>query len=243
MRVAIVSDIHGNLVALEAVLADLDKDPPDAVICLGDVVVTGPQPRQVIARLAELSWPIVMGNTDAWLLDPQPWDAKDEETQQVLAVELWGASIMTREDLAFIDSFQPTVRLDLGHGHSLLCYHGSPHANTDFIGPMTAEEELETKLGGFQATIMAGGHTHQQMLRRYQGSLLINPGSVGMPYQNLDGKTQNPLWAEYALVSNPSGRLQVEFRRVPVDFERLAAAVHASGMPHAGWWLKDWSNG
>lgn len=243
MRVAIVSDIHGNLIALEAVLTDLDKDPPDAVICLGDVVVTGPQPRQVITRLRALGWPIVMGNTDAWLLDPQPWDATDEDSRRQESIELWGASQMTAEDLAFIRSFKPTISFDLGHDLSLLCYHGSPNANTDFIGPLTPEDELEAKLGRYKATIMAGGHTHQQMLRRHQGSLLINPGSIGMPYQNVDGETQNPLWAEYALVANLSGKMQIEFRRVPVDFERLAAAVHASGMPHAGWWLKDWSNG
>jgi predicted phosphodiesterase len=99
MRIAILSDIHGNLVALEAVLADLAKAAPDVTICLGDVAVTGPQPRQVIARLHQLSWPIVMGNTDAWLLDPQSWNSSDEETRRLLALEQWSASMMEPEDL------------------------------------------------------------------------------------------------------------------------------------------------
>jgi putative phosphoesterase len=240
MRIALLSDIHGNLIALETILADLETASPDAVICLGDVVVTGPQPRQVIAQLRELHWPMVMGNTDAWLLDPQPWDATDEESQQLEVIELWGASLMTEEDLAFIETFQPTFTVDMGEDHTLLCYHGSPHANTDFIGPTTPEEELKIKLAGYQAEVMAGGHTHQQMLRRYQGSLLINPGSVGLPYQNVDGQTHNPTWAEYALVSNDAGNLQVEFRRVPVDLAALTTAVRTSGMPNADWWLKDW---
>lgn len=243
MRVALLSDIHGNFVALEAILADLKSASPDIVICLGDVVVTGPQPRQVIGRLQDLGWPIVMGNTDAWLLNPQPWDIKDEETQRLFDVELWSASHMTKADLNFIHSFQPTVTLDLGDDQTLLCYHGSPNTNTDAIGPKTPDEEVQKKLAGYQATIMAGGHIHEQMLRRFQDSLLINPGSVGLPYQNVAGQTRNPPWAEYALVSSQTGNLQVEFRRVPVNLAQLATAVHASGMPHTDWWLKDWGYG
>ena len=82
----------------------------------------------------------------------------------------------------------------------------------DVISPTTKEEDLDTKLAGYHADIMAGGHIHQQMLRRYQGSLLINPGSVGLPYQTVAGQTRNPLWAEYALISNEAGQLRVEFR-------------------------------
>ena len=240
MNVALLSDIHGNLVALNAVLADLETVSSDIVICLGDVAVTGPQPRQVLSRLKDLDWPIIMGNTDAWLLDPQPWGGKDQDSQRLSAVELWGASLMTQEDLDFIRTFQPTVMLDLGNDSSLLCYHGSPNSNTDAITPTTPEEELKAKLAGFQADIMAGGHIHQQMLRRYQESLLINTGSVGLPYQVVDGQTRNPPWAEYALVSNQEGKLQVEFRRVPVDLAALTEAVRSSSMPYAEWWLKDW---
>jgi predicted phosphodiesterase len=240
MRIALLSDIHGNLVALEAVLADLDSEAVDAVICLGDVVVTGPQPRQVIALLQELHWPIVMGNTDAWLLDPQPWDITDEDSERLEAVELWGASLMTGEDLAFIRTFQPTVSVDLGNSLTLLGYHGSPQSSTDIISPTTPEDELQKKLAGYHVDIMAGGHIHQQMLRSYQGSLLINPGSVGLPYQTVSGRTRNPPWAEYALVTNQAGQVKVEFRRVPVDLAALETAVRRSSMPHAGWWLKDW---
>ncbi|MDX1414331.1 MAG: metallophosphoesterase family protein [Candidatus Promineifilaceae bacterium] len=243
MRIALLSDIHGNLVALEAVLRDLETESPDAVICLGDVVVTGPQPRQVIAALQELHWPIVLGNTDAWLFDPQPWTANNEETQRLLEVELWSALQLVAEDLAFLHSFRPTITRELGRDQSLLCYHGSPRDNTDFIGPMTTVEELEIMLGDYEATIMAGGHTHQQMLRRYQSSLLVNPGSVGMPFQVINGQSLNPLWAEYALISSVNGKLQVDFRRIPIDLAELREAVVASGMPHADWWLKDWRNG
>ena len=241
-RVALVSDIHGNLVGLEAVIADLAIAAPDTVICLGDVVVTGPQPRQVITMLQELRWPIVMGNTDAWLLNPQPWNITDEESQRLESIEFWGASLMTETDRAFVRTFQKTISVDLGDDLTLLCYHGSPNDNMDVISPTTSEEDLDAKLAGYHADIMAGGHIHQQMLRRYQDSLLINPGSVGLPYQTVAGQTRNPPWAEYALVTNEAGKLHVEFRRVPVDLAALTTAVRLSDMPNADWWLKDWFN-
>jgi putative phosphoesterase len=185
MRVALLSDIHGNLVSLEAVLADLKEAAPDAIICLGDVAVTGPQPRQVIARLRQFNWPIVMGNTDAWLLNPQPWNTTDEEALRLLAIEQWSALMMELEDLDFIRTFQPTVAWDLTAGQNMLCYHGSPRSNTDLIKPETAEEELIEKFAGHRPTILAGGHTHRQMLRRFESCLLINPGSVGLPLDQL----------------------------------------------------------
>ncbi|NCF69462.1 MAG: metallophosphoesterase [Chloroflexi bacterium] len=225
MRVALVSDIHGNLVALEAVVADVAKVGPDAVICLCAVAVTGPQPRQLICRLRQLCWLVVMGKPDAWLLDPQPWSADDEEARRLLEVELWSASVMKPDDLDFVRTFQPTVALSLGARQDLLCYHGSPRSKTDFIGLETPEDELLEKLLGKWATVMAGGHTHQQMLRRFDDAILVNPGSVGLPYEMRDGRTVNPSWAEYALLAAGPGGLRVEFRRVPVDVEAVTAAV------------------
>ncbi|NIW96182.1 MAG: metallophosphoesterase, partial [Phycisphaerae bacterium] len=83
-----------------------------------------------------------------------------------------------------------------------LCFHGSPQSNTDLIFATTSEEDLERMLSGFQATGMAGGHSHTQMLRRYKDVLLFNPGSIGMPfeYSRQTGQVRNPPWAEYALL-------------------------------------------
>lgn len=240
MRIALISDIHGNLVALEAIVADLETKSPDAIICLGDVLVTGPQPRQVLQLLREHGWPVVMGNTDTWALNPTPWETTDEDSRRLEEIERWGAALLSEEDKALIRTFHPTITLEIGAGFNLLAYHGSPRSNTDFIGPTTSEDELKQKLAGHQAAIMAGGHTHQQMLRRFQGSILINPGSVGMPYETIDGRSSNPLWAEYALVSLENHHLDVQFRRVPINLEDLTKAVKRSGMPHADWWLKDW---
>ncbi|MBE2200617.1 MAG: imidazole glycerol phosphate synthase subunit HisH [Anaerolinea sp.] len=160
MRIAVISDVHGNAIALEAVLTAVAQDAPDQIICLGDVVVTGPQPRAALDLVRALGCPVVMGNTDEWVLSPTPFTIRSAADQILYDIERWGAQRMEATDLAFIRTFQPTVKLDLGHGRSLLCFHGSPRHNKEIIKATTPDDELAEKLGDAQADIMAGGHTH-----------------------------------------------------------------------------------
>ncbi|MCA9995710.1 MAG: metallophosphoesterase family protein [Anaerolineales bacterium] len=237
MKIAILSDIHGNLVALEAVLADIAHEAPDQMVCLGDVAATGPQPGEVLTRLRELGIPIVQGNTDEWLLNPEPWGGDSDFYRRVCDIDLWNAGLLTAVDRAFLQTFQKTVTLDLG-GQSLLCFHGSPRHNKDIIVATIPDTELSSFLDGLAATIFAGGHTHQPFARRYQDKLLLNPGSVGMPYLRVNGQAQTPPWAEYALLTDTNGRFSVDLRQVAVDVTAVHQAAFASGMPHAEWWIK-----
>ncbi len=231
MRIALISDIHGNLVALEAVLTDIKEEHPDQIVCLGDVAAIGPQPREVIAQLKALNCSVVMGNTDVWLLNPPPLhEVTDENSRRVAEIVHWGAEQLSPADLDFLRTFQPTVEMPLGDGASLLCYHGSPHSNTDRIESTTSEDELDRMLAGFNATVMAGGHTHAQMLRRHRDVIVINPGSVSF---QLTGHIRK---AEYGLVSWQDSHLSIELRRVSLDVNAVIQAAHDSGMPHAQWW-------
>ena len=91
-------------------------------------------------------------------------------------------------------------------------------------------------------SVMAGGHTHVQMLRRHRETLLLNPGSVGLPFEQVaDGQVRNPPWAEYALVEWAGGEVSVALRRVPIDARAVVDAILRSGMPHAEWWAQDWA--
>lgn len=242
MKIAVISDIHGNLVSLDAVLAALDREPVDGVVCLGDVAATGPQPREVVERLRALGCPVVMGNADAWLLAPTRREGADDDVRRMEEMDLWCAEQLALEDLEFHRTFRPTLELDLGAGASLFCFHGSPSSYDDIVTSTTPDEELVRMLGGREATVMAGGHTHVQIVRRYGRSLLLNPGSVGLPYE-IDlatGETRNPPWAEYAVATCVDGSLSVELRRTPVDLSAVVAAIRESGMPHAEWWAADW---
>src|SRR5690349_8585456 len=104
MRLALISDIHGNLVALDAVLADLIARNIEHTLCLGDVAAGGSQVSEVIARLQELSCPIVMGNTDAWLLSPRLTERKNLFAQKVQDNEFWSSQQLTEDDKAFLNT-------------------------------------------------------------------------------------------------------------------------------------------
>jgi putative phosphoesterase len=242
VRVAILSDIHGNLVALEAVLTDLALEPPDQMICLGDVAATGPEPQATIDRLEHTGCRVVMGNTDAWLLDPQPEAGNDEDARRIEAIDFWCAAQLSRANREYLATFQPTVEVELGDDTTLLCFHGSPTSNTDVLLATPPEEELDRLFAGRRAAVMAGGHTHQPMIRRHRGMLIVNPGSVGLPFERgpAAGQVRNPPWAEYALIRWNSGQLGVELRRVPIDSEAVIERALASGMPHAEWWAEGW---
>jgi predicted phosphodiesterase len=107
---------------------------------------------------------------------------------------------------------------------------------------VTPEEELGEMLEGWSASIMAGGHTHEPMLRAYGESLLLNPGSVGLPYRQPvpSGEAYRPPWGEYALVDWQASSCCVEFGRVRFEVRRLLEAAKESGMPHVEWWIEAW---
>jgi putative phosphoesterase len=240
MRIAIFSDIHGNLVSLEAVLADIKREGIEQMVCLGDVAATGPQPREVLARLRELNIPIVQGNTDEWLLQPQPYEGDSEFHQQIHEMDMWAVAQLTAVDRTFLQTFQPTIEIAIDADNTLLCFHGTPRHNREIMRATTPDEEVAPMMADYSATILAGGHTHQPMIRRYEDKLILNPGSVGLPYVQVGEAEHNPAWAEYAILHSDSGHFGVELRRVMVAVTAVQTAILDSGMPHAEWLAGQW---
>ncbi|MEX2210493.1 MAG: metallophosphoesterase family protein [Gaiellaceae bacterium] len=234
MRTALVSDVHGNAVGLEAVLADLARVPVDQVVALGDMVQGGPHPAEVVDRIAELGWPVVLGNADAFLLDPDAGSEPASEPQ--LEARAWSVAQLGPERLEVLRGFVPTVTAPLGGGRTLLAFHGSPTSFDDFLFPETPEGVFRQLVAEADADVLAGGHIHLQFVRRLGDAFFVNPGSAGLSYdheQAGDGFRADP-WAAYAIVEvREGGLVEVAFRRVPFDAESVAAAVIASGMPHA----------
>jgi predicted phosphodiesterase len=240
MRVAVLSDLHGNPFALDAVLADLPHDV-DTTVCLGDVAI-GPFPNEAIWRLRELDCPVVLGNWDAWLLDGVP-SLGGEVGPRLSAQGEWCRTRLDREDRAFLRGFQANVRLALDGTHAAF-FHGSPRSFSELLLPDVSRAELDAALEGVRADLILVGHTHLQMLRRRPDSLFGNVGSVGLPFSDgpWGGSLRVSRWAEYGLATVDETGLTLEFRRVQYDVEEMLSSARASGMPHAEWWVSCWSD-
>ena len=246
-RIALISDMHGNAVGLDAALADLRTERVVEVVCLGDVAQGGPQPAECVDRLRELGCRCVFGNSDDLLLtlDPGVEAARlgADELERVLTVARWSQDQLGPERLDFLRAFEPTVEVELGDGDRLLCFHGSPSSNEDIVLPDTPREDVQRVIADRSAAVYAGGHVHLQWLRRVGRAVWLCPGSAGMAWEHgvPDHELRFEPWAEYAVLSSDGGRLSVEFRRVPFDGERVRRAITESGMPARDWYVEMWT--
>src|SRR5215212_7969929 len=238
MRVAVISDMHGNDFAFETVEADIQRQNVDQIVCLGDAIQGGPQPAAVVQRLRRLGCPVVMGNADAWLLTGEETADEgihSERLRKMGEIRLWSLSQLTDEDRAFISGFQPTVTIHLENELSLLCFHGSPTSFDDVILPAAPQEDFQKFLGSYKDHILTGGHTHAQQIRRNSKYFFFNPGSVGFAYSNNQPENQffaDP-WAEYAILTVENSQIGLEFRRIPLDARELIRIYRESGRPFA----------
>jgi putative phosphoesterase len=219
VRIAALYDIHGNLPALEAVLAEADEIGPDLLLVGGDVAA-GPFPRETLERLIALGERVrfIRGNADRALVGaaggsttPSPWPER----------EAWARAQLTDEQRRLFADLSQTAVVEVdGLGAVLFC-HGSPRSDEEIITRATSPERLSEILSGVEQRVVVCGHTHVQFDRIVGGIRLVNAGSVGMPYEDEPG-------AYWALLGP-----EVELRRTEYDLERAAAAIQATGYPDA----------
>lgn len=220
MRCALVSDIHGNEVALDAVLRAVAKDKVDLVVSLGDVATLGPRPCEVVDMLEATGYCAILGNHDEFLIDPQAVHRYTDVPAIVAAID-WSRDRLGPQRLAQFCRFQRTLVLE--DVPELLLFHGSPSDNTCDLLAEHPLEEIEARLGPRRVPVMIGGHTHIQMLRRLPTTLLVNPGSVGMPFRGYVGGGVPELLdhAEYAIVDIEGGEVRASLCRAPLPRAQL----------------------
>ena len=181
-----------------------------------------------------------MGNWDAWFLDGFP-ELPFELGQRLVETGAWWAGHLGPDQLAFMRTFAPSAEVRVSDGLTVAAFHGTPLSCEDGIDSTTSDDEIDRLLDGVSAAVVACGHTHFQMLRRHGDAILVNPGSVGLPFRRKGTLMQIAPWAEYGVVTAEDGRLAVELRRTSFDSERFADLIRRSGMPHAEWWADLWA--
>jgi len=217
-RVAVIADVHGNVMALEAVLAELERERPDAIVVAGDVA-SGPEPAATLERLMGLEGArFVRGNADreavAAFDERRPFDAEGDAPANDA---VWTAQRITRAQRDFLAGFEERVVLEVGGLGEVLFCHGSPGSDGEIMTSLTPEPSLRRLLAGIGQRVVVCGHTHVQFDRTVGGTRIVNAGSVGMAYQGRRGA----FW----LSLGPG----VEHRRSDYDCESAAARILASG--------------
>jgi putative phosphoesterase len=227
LRLAALADVHGNAEAMRAVLADLDAcGGADRLLVLGDVVLLGPDPGEVVELLLERDAIGVAGNIDRFLLatDWRACEPQNEEERADRALCLWALERLSERAEAWLRALPFQREMD---EQRLLLVHGSPRSERDVIKADTPGDDVREMIVGVQANLILFGHTHEPLDRTVDGVRLINPGAVGYP-QGERGT------ARYALLSG--GRdLHVDFRLVHYDVEVTIRRLLAARRPYRLW--------
>jgi predicted phosphodiesterase len=220
MRVAALYDIHGNLPALEAVLAEIRSADVDMVLVGGDVL-PGPMPAETLACLANLDVPVryIHGNGDRVVVAQATGGDISEVPDQHREVIRWTARQLRPGDTTWLAGWPPTCELTIdGLGDVLFC-HATPRNDTEVFTRLTPEDRLLPVFAGIDVPVVVCGHTHVQFERTVGHVRVVNAGSVGVPFSQPTGA--------YWLLLGPA----IELRRSDYDFSLAAERMRATGMP------------
>ena len=224
MRTAIISDIHGNQVALEAVLQDLKQQSRiDQVIVAGDLCLNGPRPRETLHTIQALNCPVIQGNVDLQVVTGAPEAGLKKRDTIALTLEQIGV-----EGIDYLAALPFSHLVSTPYGSDLLVVHANPLNQEDAIFPTSPDSKLEHLLGKLEPTIgaLAFGHLHIAYTRHWKHLLLVDAGSCGLPRDDNQR-------AAYAILTCENNIWHVEHRRVEYDIKAVAKDLKACGIPHA----------
>jgi putative phosphoesterase len=227
MRLAVMSDVHGNLPALEAVLQDLQQYEPDGVIVAGDFV-GGPHPVETIHLLRSLDSWMIRGNGDSVLVEHAAGNAPAAEYVCLqFALARWANTHVDQETLDFLKSLPEQRVVHLPGAAAIRVVHGSPRNPSESIFPDRDLGALDLALAQISEPVLVCGHTHIPWSLERNGRLALNSGAVAGP---LNGE----VGAQYARLIWQGDRWQVVHRTVPYDLERIRVAFRESGLLEQG---------
>jgi putative phosphoesterase len=215
----VISDIHANLPALDAVLADIHRQGVTEIFCAGDLVGQGPHPNQVVSRVRKAEIPSILGNQEIELRT-----LADRATPDPKRHMLWTIAVLKRKNREYLLSLPADRELEI-EGIRIRLVHGSPQGTFDAMYPSLTSRTLRSWFhsGERRPEVLVGGHTHVPFVRTVDGMLIVNAGTVGRP---LDGDPR----ASWALLELEGGRARARIRRVGYPVEETVRAMKRIGM-------------
>lgn len=216
MKFAVLSDIHGNMFALRAVLADIEKQKPDRILCLGDIAMAGPEPNKTIDFVKTQDWTVIQGNTDEMIANySDEIYEKIKKDAPIMANALkQDVSEITDENKSYLKNLPINKSIE-AEGIKILLVHGSPRRNNENIFPNMDADVIENIFTDVDADIVFCGHTHIPCGYQTKSKLtIVNDGSVGRPF------TEKPD-ACYVIADINNGQIEIEHRMI--DYDRNSA--------------------
>lgn len=226
MRLVGISDMHGNAVAFEAVINDLRRQCPDAIVCLGDIVMRGPQPRECVEMLRSLN-PLVTvrGNFDnrftRW---PEPtWSPKTYKEELLLRDFEYTCARLPHTDQVWLGNLPVGFSTLIG-GLGIELYHAAPGSLVQYTWPWAPVEDLCKLRSNETSKLVLFGHMHHAFVRSAMGFTVVNTGSVGLPF---DGDNR----ASYVIIDFDGDDMAIQIRRVSYDVEAAIQIARRNAMP------------
>jgi putative phosphoesterase len=227
MHVAVLSDTHGNLPALEAVLKDVRQFTPDGIIVAGDLV-GGPHPNEMITLLRSLGSWMIQGNSDTGLLRFDAGETPESRyTHLQFALLRWSHRHVSRENMDFLRSLPEQMALEIAGTAPIRIMHGSPRDPAEGLDPDLEPDAFEMALTQTSEPVLVCGHSHRPWKCARNGRLVLNPGAVCGPLNGYVG-------AQWALLTWLGDRWQVEHRQVLYDIDLIRKAFCDSGLLEEG---------
>lgn len=227
MKIAVFSDVHGNYLALEAVLHDIERKKADLVFCAGDLVGMGVFPNDVIRMIRERHIPTILGNYDeavGYYLPNSGSSCEDSQSAKMGRRTLaWTKQQVNPENKAFLRGMLSRIKLKL-YNKNILIVHGSPARNTEYYDESYPESSIKRVMELESTDILICGHTHIPVCKRIGRKYFINAGSVGYPK---DGDPR----AAYVMIDITEETVETEIIRVEYDLERTIEAMELTGLP------------
>jgi putative phosphoesterase len=227
MRMAFIADIHGNATALDHVLADINKKNIAKIYVLGDLCYRGPEPKRALELIRSLNTEVLKGNADEWVVrGVRQGEVPDKALPMMNSERDWTVSRLAAADIEYLDNLPAEINMTV-EGVSLSLFHATPGSLFEIVLPGTDDEVLQTKMmSTVDSHIYIYAHIHRPYIRSIKGKIIMNTGSVGLPFDGL-------AMASYATVEIEDGRISTSIERVPYDIEEVARQYASVNYPNA----------